>query len=1135
MLIDNERGEYTLYEWIIENTREGELDIVTGYFTIGALNFVSEKLNDTVEKFHFILGDFVSRDEQKEHGVDLLNEELTSEGAFQLSKAARTAVDFLKQDKVSIKTLEPNFCHAKAYLYDNKNKKQKKDSWFITGSSNLTEAGIGLRKNQNAELNIADTGMAAQFDEIKSWFANIWNSDKAKESIEITNPVNGHKEKKNFKEYLIEEIQKIFKIYTPSEVYYKILFELFGAEITREEQDEDFKRTYERLKDTKVYNTLYPFQRRGVDALIKKLLQYNGAILGDAVGLGKTWSALAVIKYFDKKGYKSIVLCPKKIHQNWEKFLEEGNIFSRDDFKYKVRFHTDLQDDRWNRYTSDQKFDIEDFRDDNPKLLIIDESHNLRNHKSGRYQFLLEELLKKSKGNIKILMLSATPINNTLTDIRNQFRLITQGDDRGFYDSIGVRNLNYIFKRAQHSFNEWREMENPKIGDFIKMLPSDFFRLTDSLVVARTRKMIKDLQNNLEFPKVHKPDNVFVTPVEIGNIESFNELYDHFPPRLSGYQPSRYLEKQKTTALKDEQQRDFFLVKMMYILLIKRLESSWYSFKATVERVLEHHQNALDRIKQYQKSKTEQEANEEAENLMMEDEELVQELEQFTLGKKRLTKLSDIDEAGNMESFKKHLKNDIEKLQFLANNLGYFQKQIEDEIKQNGHKKTKDCKLEVLMDKIERKRLSGYNDDNQKVVIFTAYKDTGEYLYEQLKERGYQKIAFVSGDYSYSSWSDFASKKYEPILQQFAPFTKLFREKEWKYKPSQPFMNEHEEYEEWKKWIAENYPDTLEKIEKPIDILIATDALSEGQNLQDSDMVINYDIHWNPVRVIQRMGRIDRLGTPNKEIFGINFWPSQNINKYLDLQGRIEQRMAAMKLAGSEVNHEFSDTFRDIAQNDELEQKQKEKMLRQMETSLDDLEEETENLGMDALSLEKYRQLLYEELEKSKEVYQNMPKGVYTGFINGKGDITKEGLIALLGYPARKANTKEHTYKEFELIYIDEEGNQKLNNQKEVLEGLTENMNQPRFVPDKIDKGDGQAMQKLSEAVKRWLNKQAYEEEESEDGSKERRMGAEGKDILQKLKHGDKKAFEKVKSGEKISDKYQPENYDLIAWYVISE
>ena len=348
-------------------------------------------------------------------------------------------------------------------------------------------------------------------------------------------------------------------------------------------------------------------------------------------------------------------------------------------------------------------------------------------------------------------------------------------------------------------------------------------------------------------------------------------------------------------------------------------------------------------------------------------------------------------------------------------------------------------------------------------------------------------------------------------------------------------MNEHEEYEEWKKWIAENYPDTLEKIEKPIDILIATDALSEGQNLHDSDMVINYDIHWNPVRVIQRMGRIDRLGTPNKEIFGINFWPSQNINKYLDLQGRIEQRMAAMKLAGSEVNHEFSDTFRDIAQNDELEQKQKEKMLRQMETSLDDLEEETENLGMDALSLEKYRQLLYEELEKSKEVYQNMPKGVYTGFINGKGDITKEGLIALLGYPARKANTKEHTYKEFELIYIDEEGNQKLNNQKEVLEGLTENMNQPRFVPDKIDKGDGQAMQKLSEAVKRWLNKQAYEEEESEDGSKERRMGAEGKDILQKLKHGDKKAFEKVKSGEKISDKYQPENYDLIAWYVISE
>ena len=1135
MLIDNERGEYTLYEWIIENTREGELDIVTGYFTIGALNFVSEKLNDNVEKFHFILGDFVNRDEQKEHGVDLLNEELASEGAFQLSKAARTAVDFLKQDKVSIKTLEPNFCHAKAYLYDNKNKKQKKDSWFITGSSNLTEAGIGLRKNHNAELNIADTGMAAQFEEIKSWFASIWNSDKAKDFIEITNPVNGKKEKKNFKEYLIEEIQKVFKIYTPADVYYKILFELFGAEITREEQDEDFKRTYERLKDTKVYNTLYPFQKRGVDALIKKLLQYNGAILGDAVGLGKTWSALAVIKYFDKKGYKSIVLCPKKIHQNWEKFLEEGNIFSRDDFKYKVRFHTDLQDDRWNRYTGEQKFDIEDFRDDKPKLLIIDESHNLRNHKSGRYRFLMEELLEKSKGNIKILMLSATPINNNLIDIRNQFRLITHGDDRGFYDSIGVRNLNYIFRRAQHSFNEWREMENPKIGDFIKMLPSDFFRLTDSLVVARTRKMVKDLRNNLEFPKINKPDNVFVTPVEIGNIESFKELYEHFPHRLSGYQPSRYLEEQKTSAMQDEQQRDFFLVKMMYILMVKRLESSWYSFKVTIERVLEHHQNALDRIKQYQKTKAEQETNEEAESLMMEDEELAQELEQFTLGKKRLTKLTDIDEASNIEKYKEHLKDDIEKLQFLVNNLDYFQKEIQNEIKQNGHKDTKDSKLEALMEKIEQKRQNGFNNDNQKVVIFTAYKDTGEYLYEQMKERGYQKLAFVSGDYSYSSWSDSASKKYEPILQQFAPFTKLFREKEWKYKPSQPFMNEQEEYDEWKDWIYENYPDTGERLNQPIDILIATDALSEGQNLQDSDMVINYDIHWNPVRIIQRMGRIDRLGTPNKEIFGINFWPSQNINNYLDLQGRIEQRMAAMKLAGSEVNHDFSDTFRDIAQNDELEQKQKEKMLRQMETTLDDLEEETENLGMDDLSLEKYRQLLYEELEKSKDVYRNMPRGVYSGFTNGKGDMDKQGLVALLGYPARVSNKPSHTYKEFELIYVDQQGNPLLMNQKEVLEGLTESKDNERFIPDDIDKGEPEALSKLQNAISNWLEKQAVEETEMEDGSTQKRMGSEAKDILQKMKHGDKKAMETVKSDQKLSDKYKAENYDLIAWYVISE
>ncbi|MCF8334566.1 MAG: DEAD/DEAH box helicase family protein, partial [Bacteroidales bacterium] len=868
MLIDNNNNNPSIQKWIKHNTSEGIFNTVTGYFTIGALAFLSREINDKVNKFNFILGDFVHDDLGKEHGVDLLNENISAEGAFQLSTLAQKAVNFLNQDKVVVKTFEPNFCHAKAYMFQDNNN-SKKDSYFITGSSNLTEAGIGLRKNQNEELNIADTGMSAQFNEIEKWFDRIWTSDKAKTHITVTNPTTEKQEKKHFKNFLIEEIQKIFRQYTPYEVFYKILFELFGKEILIEQEDKEFNHQMGKLHNTKVYQSLYPFQKRGVHALVKMLLNYNGAILGDAVGLGKTWSALAVIKYFEMRGYTSVVLCPKKLQQNWEKFLEEGNLFSKDNFDYKIRFHTDLQDERWNRYTGKQKFNIEDFTSDKPKLLVIDESHNLRNDKSNRYKFLLNEFLQKASGEVKILMLSATPINNSLIDIRNQLRLITQGNDQGFYDSIGIRNIDYLFRRAQHRFNEWRELPNPTIGEFIKMLPSEFFRLTDSLVVARTRKIIKGLQSDLVFPKVEKPDNVFVTPSEIGNFESFDELYDHFPEMLSGYQPSAFLngdEEFKKSILENERQRDFFLVKMMYILMVKRLESSWYSFYQTVSRVLAHHQNALNRILEYQKTKKEMEAGEDSDEVLEDDDDVMDQLDQYTLGKKRLTKLSDIEKAGNLEIYKKKLKEDIDRLELLVSNLGRFEKQIEKETDIPNNKSSKDSKLEVLIDKINKKRANPANNNNLKVVIFTAYKDTGEYLFSQLKKRGFQQMAFVSGDYSRTTYSEHTSKKYEPILQQFAPFTKLFKEMEWSYNPSGAFMNEWNMFQEWQGWLKENSPKDYEKLTQPIDILIATDALSEGQNLQDSDMVMNYDIHWNPVRIIQRMGRIDRLGSPNDAV-----------------------------------------------------------------------------------------------------------------------------------------------------------------------------------------------------------------------------------------------------------------------------
>ena len=452
------------------------------------------------------------------------------------------------------------------------------------------------------------------------------------------------------------------------------------------------------------------------------LQKYNGAILADAVGLGKTWSALAVMKFFKLQGREIILICPKKLQYNWHRYLKHQNSkFEKDQFDYFIRFHTDMNIERMEKYT-DRADKL--FIDDKPKLFVIDESHTLRNSKSQRYNFLVNEILKKNY-DAKVLMLTATPINNTLIDIRNQFKLIIQGSVDGFYESHGIKNIDYTFIHAQRVFNEWRENDNPKIGDFIKKLPATFFKLTDSLTVARTRAMIEKQKTRLHFPEKRKPENIFVTPKQIGNFDSFEELFEHFPPLLSGYQPTFYIEqKEDVDKLHDERQRDRFLVKMIYILLVKRLESSWFSFYSTIQKVLAHHQNALDKIKQYQNSKIMSQIEDSNEQSLFSDDEFEDIEDVFTLGNKRSVSLSEIEKAGNLDNFKNDLKKDIDSLETLDHNLDRFSDEIRNEIKTPGNYKSKDDKLESLILKITTKRKSGANGNNPKVLIFSVYKDT---------------------------------------------------------------------------------------------------------------------------------------------------------------------------------------------------------------------------------------------------------------------------------------------------------------------------------------------------------------------------------------------------------------------------
>ncbi len=1128
MILDNENENLKVHEWVSSYTEEGKLDIVTGYFTIGALAWLSKEVNEKISDFRLVLGDIVNIDTEDNRPLDLLNENISIEASLKLNTLSQEAVNFLKQDKVTAKTLEPNFCHAKSYLFNPK-KKDDRNKFFISGSSNLTEAGIGLKRTNNIELNIAETGNNNQYKELVHWFESLWDRPQAHREKTLV-AQDGTISKIDFKHYLINEIERIFIKYTPRELYYKVLFELFGTQLLDTENDPHFNRQIGRLENSVVYNTLYDFQKKGVLSLIRMLQKYNGAILADAVGLGKTWSALSVIKFFQLQGREILLLCPKKLEHNWRRYLKNQDArFEKDQFDYFIRFHTDMDDKRMRKYHDRaDKF----FTNDKPKLIVIDESHNLRNDKSNRYRFLLDKIIKKND-DIKILLLSATPINNSLNDIRNQFKLVAKGNVDGFNESLNVRNLDYSFRTAQKVFNEWRQDVSPRISDFIKKLPANFFTLTDSLIVARTRKMIEGEQTELSFPLKTKPVNLFVTPSQLGNFESFEELFDHFPPMLSGYQPSFYIEENKTdekNVLHDERQRDRFLVKMMYILMVKRLESSWHSFYYTVKKIKDHHQNALDKIKLYQEGKTNSQLPEKNEHLF-EDDDLQDDFEEFTLGKKRKINISDIDDSGNLDAFKKDLKNDLDALGNLFINLQKFEDIIKKEIVLPNNLNSKDDKIEALIAQITKKRASGQNHNNPKIIVFTVYRDTAEYIFNQLKARGFDRLAMVSGSGSFISDSSEETKNFEPILERFAPYTKLFKEREWDFHTSKLGM---EAYQEWIEWTVTNSPQTYDIVQKPIDILIATDALSEGQNLQDADMVINYDIHWNPVRIIQRMGRIDRLGSPNKKIYGINFWPSNNINTYLNLQERIEQRMAAMKLAGAEVDESFSDSFQEMIHDESLDQRMKNRMMTQMQVSFEDLDGE-ETFGFDDLSLERYRQDLLEEFNKDKSKYMRMPKGIYTGFKGDKEACPEQGLIALLGYPTKPSKFLNHEYKVFDLVYINMKGELVLLNQKDVLDALAHHKNNNRFVPDAIDKGEENAIKELTQAIKGWLNGQATEEIVQDDGTVKKTMGKEAKDLLTKLRKGDKNAINRLKENIKTDDKFQLENFDLITWFLVTE
>lgn len=1140
MLVDNHSTDFKVHSFIQQYINDGLMDIVTGYFTVGALCHFANLTNEKIAQYRIILGDITQRDVTEISSLDLLNSDLSLEKALRLKSLAKEAVDFLLLNKVSLKTLEPNFCHAKLYLFKSeKNDRQK--NFYISGSSNLTEAGIGIKQSDNFELNIADFGGNEQYKEILNWFNALWEHPKA-HNFKILIDENGKETKIDFKTYLINEISKLFQEFLPNDIYFKILFERFYNDISLSINTPEYQRNIQKLKDSEIYSALYEFQQKGAESLIDRIEKYNGAILADAVGLGKTWTALAVMKYFQNRGREILLLCPKKLHYNWLKYKKNQNSrFEKDELEYHIRFHTDLDKKLMQKleYVHDRK--DYNFTNKKPKLIVIDESHNLRNDKSKRFEYILEEIIKKNE-DVKVLLLSATPINTDFKDVRNQLKLITKGDNTALKNILDINNLDYLFKQTSTLYNKWQQNKEASISQLTQAFGQDFFKLTDSLIIARTRKMIVHKQRNLVFPTKAKPINKYITPKIMLEVDTLDDLIHKFPPILSGYQPNYYTltsderiqrktdEKKGVysgeNALEDDVSRDRFLVKMMYILLLKRLESSWFSFHTTVNKILQHHQNVLAKIENYQKYKSTETLSQTS--LFTDDDE---DLQEYTIGKREI-KLSDIDNAGNLALFEKSLKRDISKLKGLSKGMDYFSEIIAQELEEDEPLKSRDTKLQELIAILNDKK---ENATNKKVIIFTTYTDTAQYLFEQLSARGFSKIAMING---YGAQTDYEGEthisNFEGVLERFAPFTKLFVERKWEDFECDA-ESPQERYTLWQEWVVSVDKKVKQQLATPIDILIATDALSEGQNLQDADMVINYDIHWNPVRTIQRVGRIDRLGSPNQEVFTVNFWPASNINEYLNLQTRIEKRMAAMKIIGSEDIKDFTENYANIAIDTDLEERQNKKMLEQMQDSIEELETE-KSFGFDDLSLEMYRQDLALELENRLNYYLQLPNGIFSGvaFAEAIENEQKEGIIALLGSPIRKAKQKK-AYQQLKLVYVDAQGKEILINEKEILHYLSQQKNAPRYGCEKLDIGDQEEVKHYTNALAQWFEHQQAHTVVDEGENEQKVASTQSVNLLKNMLKGKKEAIKEVKTNEKASEKYDKNNWDLITWLIVKK
>ena len=929
-----------------------DLSFVSAYFTIYAYEAMKEEL-DACHHLRFLFGEprFIQSldpDKTEKKAFHIEDDHLELTNRLTQKRVARDCADWMRS-KVDIRSVtQAGFLHGKMYHIDNAGVESA-----ILGSSNFTVRGLGLAKcGNNIELNLeVDSNRDRQ--DLKAWFEDIWYDPSLVKDV---------------KAEVLSYLEQLYQNHPPEFIYYKTLFHIFEKFLgdTGKTADELGKTT---LFETGIWKTLFEFQKDGAKGAINKILTHNGCILADSVGLGKTYEALAVIKYFELRNERVLVLCPKKLRDNWTvyKLNDQLNPFGDDRFRYDVLSHTDLS--RNEGKTGD--IDLSTLQWWNYDLVVIDESHNFRNNTPGkrdedgnivrksRYERLMDDIIKRGV-RTKVLLLSATPVNNNLKDLRNQIYLLTEGNDAAFKETIGISNLKETLRKAQTSFSNWAKLapNKRKIRDLLDSLGADFFKLLDELTIARSRKHIQKyyaatIESLGGFPKREKP--VSCTP-DIDLKQRFLS-YDRLNQEIGGYKlslfnPSSFVGDEfkplYQTSDRDpftQADRESFLIGMMKVNFLKRLESSVEAFEITMENTIRKIERLEKKIANFQAAPSQNPDSSELELELGEtgddeDREAAQ-----VVGGKLKYRLEHLRLDGE-KGWLKALREDKEQLTILLNAA-------------RAVTPDQDAKLAQLKTLISKKAKSPTTtkdgQPNRKVLVFTAFADTATYLYEQLAEwaqaelgintalvkgSGENRTTFLPGGYTKAT-------EFNHILTNFSPIAK-----------------------ERAKMSA--MPQT-----GGIDLLIATDCISEGQNLQDCDYLVNYDIHWNPVRIIQRFGRIDRLKSRNRSVHLINFWPTDDLNRYINLKHRVEARMALVDISATfEDNVLRTDDLEDLIQDD---LKYRDKQLLRLKDEILDLDDLSEDgLSLTSFTLEDFRIDLLKYLEANRDLIENAPFGLYT-------------------------------------------------------------------------------------------------------------------------------------------------------------